>query len=364
MGSPFFYFNNRKILFCVKRYSSRNFLLNYSAKACLFKGLIKFFNPLIDGFSVSSIDELKKTKLETNKPIHFVSPLIRKTEIDVINSLANSIAFNSLEQFDRFKELLQPHIKIFLRVNPEVSIIGDKRYDPCRKYSKLGIPLKNLKKYLSNFNNHSITGLHFHTACQETNILNMVKTLDKIKNDLGILFHTFKSINIGGGYVYTKKSFDKLQELNKEYKQNFIIEPGFDLINSSGYLVSSVTDIFERAGKKIAILNTSVNHLPEVFEYNFSPEVAGAEQKKGYSYILAGASCLAGDIFGEYSMKQHLDIGSYIIFKNIGAYSLVKAHRFNGLEIPKVLSGNQSIEDVVHTLDKNNNSTSFITCEA
>jgi carboxynorspermidine decarboxylase len=101
-------------------------------------------------------------------------------------------------------------------------------------------------------------------------------------------------------------------------------------------LVTSVVDMLESDGKTIAILDASVNHLPEVFEYQFEPDVA--EQCDGASneYILAGASCLAGDVFGEYSFKEPLKIGSRVTFENVGAYTTVKATMFNGINLPSI----------------------------
>ncbi len=351
--SPLFYFDSNKLSQRAKQYSHRKFKLYYSVKASLFKGLATLLHPLVDGFSVSSITELENTKAETSRPIHFVSPLIRETEINLINHFANSITFNSLEQIERLKHLVAHHINIFLRVNPEISFIKDKRYDPCRPYSKLGIPLKDLKQYLLQNKEHRIKGIHFHNACQSKNINNITKVLEKIKYFLGDYICKLPYINIGGGYLYSKDNFTQLQKLNKAYNNKLIIEPGFDLVNSSGYLISSVTDIFTRQNKSIAVLDTSTNHLPEVFEYNIKPDILNSEKNnKKYSFILAGASCLAGDIFGEYAFRKPLQIGSQVIFKNVGAYSIVKAHKFNGLQIPKVVIMPHSIKTF---LDKSKN---------
>jgi carboxynorspermidine decarboxylase len=97
-----------------------------------------------------------------------------------------------------------------------------------------------------------------------------------------------------------------------------------------------VIDLFKSDGKTIAVLNTSVNHLPEVFEYQFEPDVVEHVDHAANKYILAGASCLAGDIFGEYAFHEPLEIGSRVTFANVGAYSLVKAHMFNGINLPSI----------------------------
>jgi carboxynorspermidine decarboxylase len=76
--------------------------------------------------------------------------------------------------------------------------------------------------------------------------------------------------------------------------------------------------------------------MPEVFEYQYKPKVSNSTRNGKYKYILAGASCLAGDIFGEYSFKTPLMIGSRIVFEEMGAYTMVKANMFNGINLPSI----------------------------
>ncbi len=142
------------------------------------------------------------------------------------------------------------------------------------------------------------------------------------------------------GYLWSEELINIINmeqdRWKKKYGINFIIEPGFDISNSAGFLISSVTDLFERKGKHIAVLDTSVNHSPNIFSFRRTPEIINHGENNLYSYILAGASCLAGDVFGEYSFNNKLSLGDKVVFKNIGAYSFVKANKFNGLEIPIV----------------------------
>ena len=85
-------------------------------------------------------------------------------------------------------------------------------------------------------------------------------------------------------------------------------------------------------------MDTSVNHMPEVFEYQFQPDVLGHRQGAAHCYLLAGSTCLAGDIFGEYQFDEPLHIGSRLVFCDMGSYTLVKAHCFNGIPLPNVYS--------------------------
>lgn len=55
-----------------------------------------------------------------------------------------------------------------------------------------------------------------------------------------------------------------------------------------------------------------------------------------FKYIVAGRSCLAGDIFGSYGFKRKLKIGSIIRFCDAAGYTMVKKNWFNGLNMPSI----------------------------
>ena len=93
-------------------------------------------------------------------------------------------------------------------------------------------------------------------------------------------------------------------------------------------------DLFERDGQAIAILDTGVHHLPEVFEYQKAPIIKESDPEGRFRVLLAGCTCLAGDLFGSYNFKQPLLLGDTLTLENVGAYSLVKASRFNGHDLP------------------------------
>ena len=332
--TPYFYFDKNILNRNMKNYSNRNFKCYYSVKSCMFNGLIKEVSKNLDGFTVSSIDHLKKVRVETDKPIHFVSPLIRSQEIDIINSLANSLTFNSLEQFNRFKKCVNPHIDVFIRINPEISFVKEERLNPSGLFSQLGIPLSQFEKFIKT------EGFHFHNNNMGKSPKDILKTMDRIERYFKRRLYGFQYANLGGGYLWSEELIKTLNieqgRWKKKYRIKFIIEPGFDISHSAGFLVSSVVDLFKRKGKNIAVLDTSVNHLFKTSLFQRKPKVINHEETNPYSYILAGASCFAGDVFGEYRFKTKLTLGDLVIFKNVGAYSFIKANKFNGIELPKV----------------------------
>ena len=82
--------------------------------------------------------------------------------------------------------------------------------------------------------------------------------------------------------------------------------------------------------------------MPEVLEYGFEPDVCGHDDEGEMEYLLAGSTCLAGDMFGVYRFAEPLEIGARVVFGNAGAYTLSKAHTFNGVNLPSVYALDRS----------------------
>jgi carboxynorspermidine decarboxylase len=97
-----------------------------------------------------------------------------------------------------------------------------------------------------------------------------------------------------------------------------------------------VLDVFERDGVLIAVLDTGVHHLPEVFEYQKRPQLLGESAHSSFRALLVGSSCLPGDVFGEYGFERLPCVGDTLVFSSVGAYSMVKASLFNGHNLPKI----------------------------
>ena len=286
-----------------------------------------------NGFSVSSLFEslLSRQILGEDKIVSYTSPCLSDSDIPEIAAKCASISFNSLSQWNRFKFLTINTTSPALRINPQMSFVQDDRYNPCKKYSKLGVPLdilvREIKRGVDQF--AGLEGLHFHTNSESIDFTQLLDTVVHIDRKISQLLHHVKWINLGGGYHFNEnldyEPFEKAIELLKfKYNLEVIIEPGTALVQEAGSLVSSVVDLFESDGKTIAVLDTTVNHLPEVLEFQYSPEAEGSIDAGQFEYIFAGASCLSGDTFGTYRFNHPIGHGSRITFKNVGAYSLVK----------------------------------------
>jgi carboxynorspermidine decarboxylase len=329
---------NLRTLAELKRQNSVRIL--YSIKSLPLSRVLQEARPFVDGFSVSSLFEarLAQEVLQKKGSIHLTTPGIRPDEIDALGSYCTHIGFNSLSQFRRFAPALSGKVSGGLRINPKLSSLNDERFDPCRPHSKLGVAIEDLEN-LESWN--GIEGLHIHNSFSATAYTALTATLQRIEEGLGGRLGRLEWINLGGGYLYGQIAdhqpfIDAVRRLETRYGLQVHIEPGKAIVGNAGHLVATVLDIFVSDGKTVAILDTSVNHHPEVFEYQRRPDLAEHSPAGNYAAILAGCTCLAGDLFGEYRFDAPLGIGDKVVFKNIGAYSLIKANRFNGYNLPDV----------------------------
>ena len=230
-----------------------------------------------------------------------------------------------------------------IRINPRLSFVRDERYDPCRESSKLGVPIEiiasRFKSDPREFEN--LNGIHFHNNCDSTDFGALLTTARHIEDELSEALQKVEWINLGGGYLFDESEdlepfYQTVELFRNKYGLNVFIEPGASVVRKSGFLVSTVIDKFVSDSREVVVLDTSVNHMPEVLEYNYQPNVSGSDSSGAYDYLLAGCTCLAGDVFGGYSFSAPLQVGSQVVFEEVGAYTFVRAHRFNGVELPTI----------------------------
>ena len=319
----------------------------FTVKPLMFPDILELISPCLDGFSVSSLFEARFVRdvLEIPGTLHITTPGFRSDEIDSIAETCDYIAFNSLSQLTTLKGAARDKAFYGLRINPQLSFVQDDRYDPCRQHSKLGVPLVEAAALARRRDSllRGITGVHFHTNCDSRTFDPLLETVRHLDETAPELLEMIEWINLGGGYSFpdigNREPLAKAVEiLWRKYGLEVFLEPGSGLVRDAAVIVSTVIDMFESDGKTIAVLDTSVNHMPEVFEYQFQPNVLGQTENGPHRYILAGCTCLAGDLFGEYAFSEPLETGSRVVFTDMGAYTMVKWHWFNGVNLPTIYS--------------------------
>ncbi len=298
--------------------------------------------PYLDGCCASGLHEAKLASEEFQKEVHTYAPAFKEEEIAEIAEISRHMVFNSAAQFKRFAQKakkINPQLSLGLRVNPEYSASPKEIYNPCGLHSRLGCTLANFDKSILT----DLDGLHFHALCeQDADALEAV--LENFEEKFGAYIPKMKWINFGGGHHITRKGYDvdKLIHLIKQFKKKYdvdiYLEPGEAIGWETGTLIATVLDIVHN-GLDIAILDTSAEaHMPDtiIMPYRANVRGAGKAGEKAHTYRLAGNTCLAGDIMGDYSFDMPLKIGDRVIFEDQMHYTMVKATTFNGIKLPSI----------------------------
>ncbi|MBQ8181061.1 MAG: carboxynorspermidine decarboxylase [Ruminococcus sp.] len=331
---------NLEILHGVEQRTGAKILLAQKAFSCYH--VYPVIGKYLSGTACSGLFEARLGFEEMGKENHVFSAAYREAEIDEIISYCGHIIFNSFTQLDKYRDrVLKAGKKIGLRINPELSTQeGHEIYDPCSPKSRLGITNKNFRRD----DLDGVTGLHFHTLCEQ-NSNDLERTLQAVEEKFGDILPEMEWINFGGGHHITREDYDIpllekcIKRMKDKYRLEVYLEPGEAVALNAGFLVTEVLDLTEN-DMPIAILDTSAAcHMPDVLEMPYRPPLmdSGEPYKKPYTYRLGSQTCLAGDIIGEYSFDEPLSIGDKLVFADMAIYSMVKNNTFNGMPLPDII---------------------------
>ena len=300
----------------------------------------------LSGTTASGLYEAKLGAEEMGIPFgketHIFSPAYKEEEFDEILTYCDHIVFNSFEQLERFgKRAAEAGKSVGLRINPQYSTLeGHEIYDPCAAGSRLGVTVEKFRPELLEY----VDGLHFHTLCEQ-DAQPLHDTLKEVERQFGEWLPKMKWLNFGGGHHITREGYDIallercICDMKEKYDLEIFLEPGEAVALNAGVLLTKVEEIVENS-IQIAILDTSAAcHMPDVLEMPYRPPLQdGYEaEEKAYTYRLAGPTCLAGDVIGDYSFEEPLKRGDTLTFEDMAIYTMVKNNTFNGMRLPAIV---------------------------
>ncbi len=306
------------------------------------------FREYINSTTASSLSEARLALEEFGSKAHTYSPAYTDDEFDEIVRCSSHLTFNSLSQYERFRDRVVGKASIGLRVNPEYSEVGTMLYNPCAPGTRFGVTSEKLPETLP----QDIEGFHCHCHCESGPDV-LERTLVHIEEKFSRWFPQLKWLNLGGGHLMTRKDYDTshliniLKGLHERYPWlKIILEPGSAFAWQTGPLVSHVVDVVEDKGIKTAILDVSFTcHMPDCLEMPYFPDVRGAEHVDETSHLLlltshlyrlGGNSCLSGDFMASWRFDHELQVGEEVIFEDMIHYTTVKTNTFNGITHPSI----------------------------
>jgi carboxynorspermidine decarboxylase len=292
------------------------------------------------GTAASSLNEARLGFEEFGGQVHLCAPAYKDDEFEQLLELCDHIVFNSFSQWRRFKpqvDALARGAHCGIRVNPEHSEVNTTIYDPCAPNSRLGVRRADFESDSL----EGISGLHFHALCGN-NADALTRTLRAFEKSFAEFLPAMTWINFGGGHHITMDDYglDELcttiADFRSRYDVDVFLEPGEGVVMNAAVLVASVLDVLPG---NIVILDASASaHMPDVLEMPYRVDIrdAGEPGELACTYWLGGPTCMAGDVFGQYSFAEPLEVGSRIVFEDMAPYTMVKNTMFNGVTLPRI----------------------------
>jgi carboxynorspermidine decarboxylase len=322
----------------IKREAGCKVLL--ATKAWAMPAAFPIVRETLDGTTASGEFEARLGREEFGKEVHVYAPAYSEGEVERLAALADHIYFNSPEQIGRFAGAARAAgAKVGARINPGYSnaTLGGALYDPAAPFSRFGTTRAEIDKLPWG----EIDIFHVHALC-ESMADGSAGLIEHVAREFAPYLRKVKAVNFGGGHFVNKPGYDvsrliaAIKAFSAEFPIEVIIEPGGGILVDAGYLVATVIGLHWNE-KNIAILDTSAScHMPDVLEVPYAPVVLGAAAPGVYphGYILGGKTCMTGDVIGEFSFPEPLQVGSRIVFTDMMQYSFVKNTTFNGTPRP------------------------------
>lgn len=297
----------------------------------------------LDGVCTSGLWEARLADEHYEGEIATYCAAYKAEDLPEICRISDHVIFNSPMQIERFRDILKTEGGVFdvgLRINPLHREGEVEKYDPCAIGSRLGFPVDQLKSA----HLEGVTGLHFHTLCEQ-DFEPLKRTWDalypRIAPYLAANGGPIQWLNFGGGHHVTRADYqrddlvDFLIAVKAQTGCHLYIEPGEAVALDAGILVGTVLDVHTN-GFPVAIVDISATcHMPDVIEAPYRPAMLG-ERSEGTPVRLGGPSCLAGDVIGDYRLPVAAEPGVRFAFLDQGHYSMVKTTTFNGVPLPSI----------------------------
>ena len=339
---------NLELINRVKREAGVNIIMAFKANA-----LWRTF-PIIKEYctasTASSLNEMDLALDCLGNEVHSYCPAYTPLTINRYLEGSTHITFNSLNQWERFKNDVNQHnsttgkrhVSPGVRVNPQCSVIETDIYNPALPGSRFGVTADIIGDKLP----EGIEGMHFHALCESTSY-DLEKVLEAFESQFGRYLPQIKWVNMGGGHLMTREGYDieHLISLLTNFKNRYqwldvILEPGSAFTWRTGDLITSVVDVVENQGVNTAIIDASFAcHMPDCLEMPYQPKITESVEINSVlpTYRLGGNSCLSGDFIGDWSFEKPLEIGDRLTLEDMNHYTTVKTNMFNGIQHPSIV---------------------------
>jgi diaminopimelate decarboxylase len=342
----------------------------YSVKANFTPAVVKAFMKDGIAFDLTSLGELYFIKQCKADPENLIYTSVTEELEEYIEVLQSGVRRIVVSSFNGMTNLAKAASKVggaaaaapltMIRVNPEVGVKAEVR--ASYRNSKFGVPFNGgtidsaakMVKHLMGSDLLEFEGFHFHLGSQITDFSCYTHALDKMdafiikmkKENPAFQVNTF---DIGGGTPIfyndpvptpaqmAENHISKLNQLAETHgTSTLMIESGRFLVAESSILVSRIVNTKEYNEHKIVIVDAGYHILLDaaLLKQEYPQEVVPVvtDNKNKTTALatvknthLAGRLCDTYDVFplSKVSNLSESEVGRYVSFYNVGAYSVV-----------------------------------------
>jgi diaminopimelate decarboxylase len=338
----------------------------YSVKANFTPAVIKSFTKDGITFDLTSLGELYFVRQCKADPENIIYTSVTEEPEEYLEVLQSGIRRVVVSSYNGMVNLARAAAKVglkpltMIRVNPEVGVKAEVR--ASYRNGKFGVPFNGgtidsaakMVKHIMSSELLKFEGFHFHLGSQITDFSCYTHALDKMDGFITKMkkenpsFH-MNTFDIGGGTPVfynepvptpaqmAENHIGKLNQLAETHGTfTLMVESGRFLVAESSILISRVVNTKEYNEHKIVIVDAGYHILLDaaLLKQEYPQEVVPIVDAKDNttalatttkSTHLAGRLCDTYDVFpiSKASDLNGSEVGRYVSFYNVGAYSVV-----------------------------------------
>ncbi len=305
-----------------------------------------------DCASIKELDQILKMDIDRNRIIY--SHTVKQP------SHLKFAADNGVEMvtFDSLAELLKirsihPSAKVVLRMKFDaesaIALMGIKfGCDPVTEAPELIKKCKDLGMNLVGISFHVGTGTLDYKVYEAA--LQSVRQLFNLAEDVGLKLHL---VDIGGGFMGDINLLANYAKYINQGIDLYFPDPAVTIISEPGryFLESAMTLVVEVILKK----KSSDGHLhyyisdsiyqsflmaffyEEEVHFTVIRKTEQSNQPIEYPSTIWGQTCNSKDKIVDNRIIPEMEIGDYLVFENVGAYTTTVSSEFNGFKIGEII---------------------------
>lgn len=318
-----------------------NYIVGYSYKTNALPWIIKHFDSLgcyaetvsEDEYNLAKLVGVAKNRIIYNGPIKTKESFLEALQNGCIVNIDSQREIEWLEEIDVEKRI----IGIRINFNIEKMCPGQSqcpedggRFGFCYENGELLKIIKKLEEKKAR-----ISGIHLHTSSKSRG-LDIYKAIAeiacKVQQEFGL---DLDYVDVGGGFfggLITKPQFDEyialiesiLSDCFDKSKTKLIVEPGMAVVGAPITYVTSVIDVKDTEFSRFVVTDgtrTSIDPLMTKSSYFHSFDIESRREVYP-KQIICGYTCMEHDRLFEEENGPVLQVGDYIIYDKVGAYTM------------------------------------------